>query len=126
MMVDKAPIHSTYRAATTEPARMRTAQNPPGRWRLPSLKKPNTSLLHQAFFLVVTQRARVVGKLRRVGRHAGGCERGLERATDRLHPRLVLGDRLHVLVDLSLIHISEPTRLLSISYAVFCLKKKKR
>eukprot|EP00658_Telonema_sp_P-2_P053031 TRINITY_DN41424_c0_g1_i1.p1 TRINITY_DN41424_c0_g1~~TRINITY_DN41424_c0_g1_i1.p1 ORF type:complete len:106 (+),score=25.20 TRINITY_DN41424_c0_g1_i1:87-404(+) len=28
--------------------------------------------------------------------------------------------------DLSLIHISEPTRLLSISYAVFCLKKKKQ
>src|SRR5678815_3826859 len=28
--------------------------------------------------------------------------------------------------NLSLIHISEPTRLLSISYAVFCLKKKKR
>src|SRR5674536_287569 len=27
---------------------------------------------------------------------------------------------------LSLIHISEPTRLLSISYAVFCLKKKRR
>ena len=27
--------------------------------------------------------------------------------------------------NLSLIHISEPTRLLSISYAVFCLKKKK-
>src|SRR5678815_3162245 len=26
-------------------------------------------------------------------------------------------------IDLSLIHISEPTRLLSISYAVFCLKK---
>eukprot|EP00658_Telonema_sp_P-2_P062090 TRINITY_DN50749_c0_g1_i1.p1 TRINITY_DN50749_c0_g1~~TRINITY_DN50749_c0_g1_i1.p1 ORF type:complete len:106 (+),score=19.64 TRINITY_DN50749_c0_g1_i1:389-706(+) len=30
------------------------------------------------------------------------------------------------LLPLSLIHISEPTRLLSISYAVFCLKKKKR
>eukprot|EP00658_Telonema_sp_P-2_P068433 TRINITY_DN57363_c0_g1_i1.p1 TRINITY_DN57363_c0_g1~~TRINITY_DN57363_c0_g1_i1.p1 ORF type:complete len:105 (-),score=21.10 TRINITY_DN57363_c0_g1_i1:36-350(-) len=29
------------------------------------------------------------------------------------------------MVQLSLIHISEPTRLLSISYAVFCLKKKK-
>eukprot|EP00658_Telonema_sp_P-2_P046928 TRINITY_DN35322_c0_g1_i1.p1 TRINITY_DN35322_c0_g1~~TRINITY_DN35322_c0_g1_i1.p1 ORF type:complete len:114 (-),score=28.98 TRINITY_DN35322_c0_g1_i1:114-455(-) len=29
------------------------------------------------------------------------------------------------LPELSLIHISEPTRLLSISYAVFCLKKKK-
>src|SRR5678816_1035249 len=28
----------------------------------------------------------------------------------------------HTVVDLSLIHISEPTRLLSISYAVFCLK----
>ena len=32
-----------------------------------------------------------------------------------------LGDKL---LKLSLIHISEPTRLLSISYAVFCLKKK--
>eukprot|EP00658_Telonema_sp_P-2_P049608 TRINITY_DN37748_c0_g1_i1.p1 TRINITY_DN37748_c0_g1~~TRINITY_DN37748_c0_g1_i1.p1 ORF type:complete len:112 (-),score=8.59 TRINITY_DN37748_c0_g1_i1:27-362(-) len=30
----------------------------------------------------------------------------------------------HTLLGLSLIHISEPTRLLSISYAVFCLKKK--
>src|SRR5665648_504691 len=30
------------------------------------------------------------------------------------------------LVDLSLIHISEPTRLGMISYAVFCLKKKKQ
>src|SRR5678815_4930172 len=29
-----------------------------------------------------------------------------------------------LLIGLSLIHISEPTRLLSISYAVFCLKKK--
>eukprot|EP00658_Telonema_sp_P-2_P071241 TRINITY_DN60540_c0_g1_i1.p1 TRINITY_DN60540_c0_g1~~TRINITY_DN60540_c0_g1_i1.p1 ORF type:complete len:271 (+),score=77.43 TRINITY_DN60540_c0_g1_i1:81-893(+) len=33
---------------------------------------------------------------------------------------------LVILIHLSLIHISEPTRLLSISYAVFCLKKKKR
>src|SRR5450756_2992826 len=30
------------------------------------------------------------------------------------------------LQDLSLIHISEPTRLGMISYAVFCLKKKKK
>src|SRR5450759_1155580 len=41
-------------------------------------------------------------------------------------PEGVLGD---VLMDelylLSLIHISEPTRLGMISYAVFCLKKKK-
>ncbi len=41
----------------------------------------------------------------------------LERITERLHDR-------HI--PLSLIHISEPTRLLSISYAVFCLKKKNR
>src|SRR5678815_1052804 len=32
---------------------------------------------------------------------------------------------IHAMQCLSLIHISEPTRLLSISYAVFCLKKKK-
>src|SRR5428012_20935 len=32
---------------------------------------------------------------------------------------------MFVLQDLSLIHISEPTRLGMISYAVFCLKKKK-
>jgi len=31
-----------------------------------------------------------------------------------------------IISTLSLIHISEPTRLLSISYAVFCLKKKKK
>src|SRR5678815_1763382 len=37
-----------------------------------------------------------------------------------------VGDEIgEVRVALSLIHISEPTRLLSISYAVFCLKKKK-
>eukprot|EP00658_Telonema_sp_P-2_P052000 TRINITY_DN40125_c0_g1_i1.p1 TRINITY_DN40125_c0_g1~~TRINITY_DN40125_c0_g1_i1.p1 ORF type:complete len:247 (-),score=28.35 TRINITY_DN40125_c0_g1_i1:105-845(-) len=46
--------------------------------------------------------------------------------------RLAFGVRLEGLVtfesaiSLSLIHISEPTRLLSISYAVFCLKKKKQ
>eukprot|EP00658_Telonema_sp_P-2_P085323 TRINITY_DN9705_c0_g1_i4.p1 TRINITY_DN9705_c0_g1~~TRINITY_DN9705_c0_g1_i4.p1 ORF type:complete len:163 (+),score=39.96 TRINITY_DN9705_c0_g1_i4:195-683(+) len=36
-----------------------------------------------------------------------------------------LGDKF-ITIPLSLIHISEPTRLLSISYAVFCLKKKKK
>src|SRR5678815_5819550 len=35
------------------------------------------------------------------------------------------GQDLLIMKELSLIHISEPTRLLSISYAVFCLKKKK-
>src|SRR5680860_1689666 len=38
--------------------------------------------------------------------------------------RLVGGDFYDVLL-LSLIHISEPTRRTPISYAVFCLKKKK-
>src|SRR5450756_3169237 len=32
----------------------------------------------------------------------------------------------HLVYELSLIHISEPTRLGMISYAVFCLKKKKK
>src|SRR5450759_1464068 len=35
-------------------------------------------------------------------------------------------DSLEIHEDLSLIHISEPTRLGMISYAVFCLKKKKK
>src|SRR5450759_5501042 len=34
--------------------------------------------------------------------------------------------KLRELMELSLIHISEPTRLGMISYAVFCLKKKKK
>ena len=40
--------------------------------------------------------------------------------------RFTLNQMMHRLseYELSLIHISEPTRLLSISYAVFCLKKK--
>eukprot|EP00658_Telonema_sp_P-2_P046001 TRINITY_DN34073_c0_g1_i1.p1 TRINITY_DN34073_c0_g1~~TRINITY_DN34073_c0_g1_i1.p1 ORF type:complete len:150 (+),score=23.40 TRINITY_DN34073_c0_g1_i1:97-546(+) len=37
---------------------------------------------------------------------------------------LVVSDDTTTVLHLSLIHISEPTRLLSISYAVFCLKKK--
>src|SRR5678816_1123999 len=39
--------------------------------------------------------------------------------------RVLARDKVYF-VGLSLIHISEPTRLLSISYAVFCLKKKKK
>ena len=42
-----------------------------------------------------------------------------EQALDRLPPQM-----LDAVLDLSLIHISEPTRLRRISYAVFCLKKK--
>ena len=46
-----------------------------------------------------------------------------------LVPRLLAAGKLaivHVGQTLSLIHISEPTRLGMISYAVFCLKKKKK
>eukprot|EP00658_Telonema_sp_P-2_P080016 TRINITY_DN7885_c0_g2_i4.p1 TRINITY_DN7885_c0_g2~~TRINITY_DN7885_c0_g2_i4.p1 ORF type:complete len:138 (-),score=40.70 TRINITY_DN7885_c0_g2_i4:56-469(-) len=43
--------------------------------------------------------------------------------TPALSPRAAAATSHHFL---SLIHISEPTRLLSISYAVFCLKKKKK
>ena len=38
---------------------------------------------------------------------------------------LLIGLVLAMLFTLSLIHISEPTRQAEISYAVFCLKKKK-
>ena len=38
----------------------------------------------------------------------------------------LLGDKYAQVTGLSLIHISEPTRPLYISYAVFCLKKKKK
>src|SRR5674476_17171 len=36
-----------------------------------------------------------------------------------------MSDAFRTLLELSLIHISEPTRQAEISYAVFCLKKKK-
>src|SRR5678810_238098 len=41
-------------------------------------------------------------------------------------PRLPKMPAKPTLLDLSLIHISEPTRQAEISYAVFCLKKKKK
>src|SRR5674536_364629 len=53
----------------------------------------------------------------RVGGQRGQFE---GESVDRHEQTGLLRERL----PLSLIHISEPTRLLSISYAVFCLKKK--
>eukprot|EP00658_Telonema_sp_P-2_P080914 TRINITY_DN814_c0_g1_i7.p1 TRINITY_DN814_c0_g1~~TRINITY_DN814_c0_g1_i7.p1 ORF type:complete len:184 (-),score=13.43 TRINITY_DN814_c0_g1_i7:23-574(-) len=56
-----------------------------------------------------------------------GFQGSLPVPTNRAHPSVVpsvVAGSAHV--GLSLIHISEPTRLLSISYAVFCLKKKKK
>src|SRR5674476_1051853 len=54
-------------------------------------------------------------RIRQVQRHAGHQEWTVE----RLQTSLAVGDRNN----LSLIHISEPTRQAEISYAVFCLKK---
>src|SRR5450756_3207190 len=54
------------------------------------------------------------------------CPRGEDRAEGEATLRVaaVLGRPGRVVDHLSLIHISEPTRLGMISYAVFCLKKK--
>src|SRR5678810_278991 len=49
----------------------------------------------------------------------------LEADTAQLKNVLKDSVRVHG-IDLSLIHISEPTRQAEISYAVFCLKKKKK
>ena len=50
----------------------------------------------------------------------------IEALAELLFPTLCLscGSVMTEPQDLSLIHIFEPTRLLSISYAVFCVKKK--
>ena len=47
-----------------------------------------------------------------------------QRINSELSIRMLTYDGYRIPLELSLIHISEPTRLLSISYAVFCLKKK--
>ena len=50
----------------------------------------------------------------------GGCDALSTPLTQFLHEQELLADQ-----DLSLIHISEPTRQAEISDAVFCLKKKR-
>src|SRR5678815_117029 len=75
--------------------------------------------------MVVGEGGRVLGSVT-----IGGCvdAQVIEQSADVLDqnvPRLLeldLGDE--EAWEIGLIHISEPTRLLSISYAVFCLKKK--
>ena len=52
-------------------------------------------------------------------------ERGINLPTHKRNVGYVFQES-RLFPHLSLIHISEPTRLLSISYAVFCLKKKKK
>mgnify|MGYP007068781883 CR=1 FL=1 len=60
---------------------------------------------------------------RRVSR--GGGDRRSEEAIENQSGKNYHIDPEKTSEKLSLIHIYEPTRLLSISYAVFCLKKKK-
>src|SRR5450756_2070775 len=56
--------------------------------------------------------------------HQDGLEDGRQRLDARVDLVLVeVGDLAEHGVELSLIHISEPTRLGMISYAVFCLKQ---
>src|SRR5665213_2149491 len=54
-----------------------------------------------------------------------GTDKGVSRLT-LAEEAIVIPDRGEGKLELSLIHISEPTRQAEISYAVFCLKKKKK
>src|SRR5678816_85097 len=66
-------------------------------------------------------------ELRRLARRNKRPDAGAKHAGDQVAQDTVSlrGEvAVDTVVELSLIHISEPTRLLSISYAVFCLKKK--
>eukprot|EP00658_Telonema_sp_P-2_P052016 TRINITY_DN4013_c0_g1_i9.p2 TRINITY_DN4013_c0_g1~~TRINITY_DN4013_c0_g1_i9.p2 ORF type:complete len:135 (-),score=21.99 TRINITY_DN4013_c0_g1_i9:51-455(-) len=69
------------------------------------------------------------------GRHKANKRNAIPSLITQLPDQTLLESRMLSLLEhddidlvsvLSLIHISEPTRLLSISYAVFCLKKKKK
>ena len=54
------------------------------------------------------------------------CRYYLDHGSMMPHDGLEILSQCDAILLLSLIHISEPTRLLSISYAVFCLKKKNK
>src|SRR5450756_2835421 len=60
------------------------------------------------------------------GNFVGGIDARGATPVDAVGTVASITDGTHAVVDLSLIHISEPTRLGMISYAVFCLKKKKQ
>src|SRR5664279_6069354 len=62
----------------------------------------------------------IAEKHREVNKQVYNCFVDFKKAFD-----LVWHDGLWAVLRLSLIHISEPTRRTPISYAVFCLKKKK-
>src|SRR5450756_3018473 len=81
---------------------------------------PGAEVEHEVQFLLIGVDARVyLAKAGRVG------QEDTLRVADR-HAGLVGAEAILFVHALSLIHISEPTRLGMISYAVFCLKKKKK
>ncbi len=57
-------------------------------------------------------------------RHTGASQRDMRQLKHPICGEYSEGKGKDTRVVLSLIHISEPTRLRRISYAVFCLKKK--
>src|SRR5450756_90709 len=83
----------------------------------------------------LARHAELTGQLGGRGRLLGGGEQpdgekplaqvGTRAGEDRAGGQRTLVVAAGALIELSLIHISEPTRLGMISYAVFCLKKKK-
>ena len=77
---------------------------------VPGLKKENKVVAHIAVLLTLIILLALVGMR-------------LPKSIDQGGIGLI---RVILMIGLSLIHISEPTRLRRISYAVFCLKKKKK
>src|SRR5680860_1783814 len=98
-------------------------------WRRLTWKASETPLPHRVMIAavqVVLRRVSMVG-LAKFSTGRGPCLRRIEEhmnCSRRMHD--YSKRRIYKVLILSLIHISEPTRRTPISYAVFCLKKKKK
>ena len=103
--VQQAPVHSSPSSVTTQAANGTTAQHP----QASEAVQPGAPASPGAASSAPSQ-------------GAGVAQTAKE---ERKIPVMKMSS-LGVSIKLSLIHISEPTRLGMISYAVFCLKKKKK